>query len=182
MLEIQDQALILVVSAPLFIAGMVMDARQRRIPNLITVSTAALCMLLHLLTGGAEGLMASGKGLLIGLLILMPFYVFHMVGAGDIKFLASLGAFLGSGLILQATAVGVLLAGLCSLFIMLRQDRGIAAQRWALIMTKVSSMKTLNSDFASHNVLAETHKSMPYGVYLGIAALGTSLYQIYSMM
>lgn len=182
MLELREQVLILVVGAPLLIAGMVTDARHRRIPNLITVSAAVLCMLLHTVVGGVDGLINSAAGMVIGLLVLMPFYVFRMVGAGDIKFLASLGAYLGMGLILQATLVGVLLAGLSSLVSILMQDRSVAGQRWALIMAKMSSVKMLNSDFASHNDLAQTHKSMPYGAYLGVAALGTGLYQIYALM
>ena len=178
MYRLELQLLFLVVIAPLIIAAMISDAKRCKLPNRIVVCIALLALTLHILIAGLDGLISAGLGMIIGFCALLPFYLIGMLGAGDIKFLGALGAFLGYQWILQATAAGVLLAGLCALIIILRQKREMAAERWALISAKVASLRMLTSDVASYKALAATHKSLPYGVYLGLAALGTSFYQI----
>lgn len=175
------ELLILMLIAPFIVAAMICDARHHRLPNKLTVTIALMGLGLNGLLGGSSGLVSAFLGLLIGFFVLMPFYLFRMLGAGDIKLLGALGAFLGYEWILQATAVGVILAGACSVVILLRRKREEAVGRWALVTAKLSSLKMLNSDFASHDSLATSGAAIPYGVYLGIAALGVNMYQIYTL-
>ena len=179
------QSLILAVVSPFIITAMICDARHRKLPNRLTVPIALLGLVLNTAFGGLglDGGLGSLLGMLIGFFVLLPFYLFRMLGAGDIKFLASLGAFLGYKLILYATAAGVILAGICSLAILLigRRAEG-AGNRWAMVTAKLSSFRMLNSDFASHDSLAGARAAIPYGVYLGFAAMATSAYQVYALL
>lgn len=175
------ELLILMLIAPFIVAAMICDARHRKLPNRLTVAIALMGLGLNGLLGGFSGLGSAFLGLLIGFFVLMPFYLFRMLGAGDIKLLGALGAFLGHQWILQATAAGVLLAGVCSAVILLRRKREETAGRWALVTAKLSSLKMLNSDFASHDSLATSRAAIPYGVYLGLAAMGVNMYQIYTL-
>jgi len=96
------------------------DVRARRIPNAIVFPGALAALALHALlpagTGlfgtpmGGLGLASALGGLALGLAVLMPMYVFRLMGAGDVKLLAMAGAFVGAGQV-PALALATLLAG-----------------------------------------------------------------------
>lgn len=73
----------------------VTDVRARRIPNVLTFGAAALGLIAHALTGGVTGAGTSLAGWLTGLVMFLPFFVLGGMGAGDVKLLAALGAWLG---------------------------------------------------------------------------------------
>jgi len=85
--------------APLIIAlavAAVIDARQRRIPNWLTFSLlgAGLCRSAFF---GAAALGHAGLGVLVGGAIPLIMYALSAVGAGDVKLLSAIGAWVGPG-------------------------------------------------------------------------------------
>ncbi len=78
------------------------DLWRQRIPNALTFGAAAAALVAASIDGGASGLASSGAGLLVGLLVFLPLYALGGMGAGDIKLLAALGAWLGAATILHA--------------------------------------------------------------------------------
>ncbi len=85
----------------------VFDLRQRRIPNVLTLGTAALGVTMQFTFEGMTGVFTAITGLGVGLMILMPGYLLRTTGAGDVKLMAAAGPFLGP--------FWVLLAGLASI-------------------------------------------------------------------
>jgi len=92
------------------------DTATQRIPNLLTVSGAVVGLVLNFSRGGTSGVLMGGAGLLTGLAIFLPFYLARGFGAGDVKAMGAVGAFLGpTGVLLAAAwtlvagAVGALL-------------------------------------------------------------------------
>lgn len=83
----------------LVIAGLacVSDLRTRRIPNVLTFGAAAAALLFHFATGGVDGGVASISGWVVGLALLLAPYALGSMGAGDVKLLGALGAWLGPG-------------------------------------------------------------------------------------
>lgn len=73
------------------------DARTRRIPNYLTFGTALAGLLFQGIFQGWSGLVEGGTGLLTGFGLLFLPYVLGGMGAGDVKALAALGAWLGPG-------------------------------------------------------------------------------------
>lgn len=71
------------------------DLRGRRIPNAVTFGGAALAILAALLTRGPSGLLESVAGWLVGCAVFFPFFALGGLGAGDVKLLAAIGAWLG---------------------------------------------------------------------------------------
>jgi prepilin peptidase CpaA len=71
------------------------DIRTRRIPNLLTFGGAAVALGYALVTGGWAGLGISALGWLAGAALFLPFFVLGGMGAGDVKLVACLGAWLG---------------------------------------------------------------------------------------
>jgi prepilin peptidase CpaA len=90
------------------------DLAERRIPNLLVLAAALTALVLAWGIGGPVGAVWSLAGFAGGLGVLLVPFATGLVGGGDAKFFAAVGAFLGPSLMLRAflfgTALGVPLA------------------------------------------------------------------------
>lgn len=77
------------------VVASVSDLRTRRIPNALTFGAAALGLVFHVVSGGMSGFGLSLAGLATGLAIFFPVFALGGLGAGDVKLLACIGAWLG---------------------------------------------------------------------------------------
>lgn len=77
------------------IAACVPDIRSRRIPNALTFGAALTAVGFHVATGGWSGLLASVSGWIVGAALFFPFFALRGMGAGDVKLMAAVGAWLG---------------------------------------------------------------------------------------
>ena len=84
------------------VAASAFDLYSRRIPNTLTFGAAATALVVAAAAGGASGLGASFSGLAIGFALWFPIYFLGGIGAGDVKLMAAIGAWLGPGLALYA--------------------------------------------------------------------------------
>jgi prepilin peptidase CpaA len=71
------------------------DLRTRRIPNYLTLGTAVAGLAYNFMGQGLEGLVNGILGMLLGFAFLILPYLWGGMGAGDVKALAALGAWLG---------------------------------------------------------------------------------------
>jgi prepilin peptidase CpaA len=114
----------------------VIDLGSRRIPNLLTVSAAALGLTMNLALAGANGAVSSVGGLLVGLGAFLPFYLTRGIGAGDVKAMAAIGAFLGPQGALLAAAWSLVASAISAVILVLAMGGYTAlralAQRFAL--------------------------------------------------
>ena len=83
------------VAVAIAIVAAIWDLKTRRIPNLLTFGAALLAVAVHGYTGGLTGAGWGLAGWLIGVAFFLPFFVLGGMGAGDVKLLAALGAWLG---------------------------------------------------------------------------------------
>lgn len=159
--------------------AVVHDMRARRIPNLLVLLGIALAVSLHTVALGTGSASLAGRawwsplaGLLTGLATLMPLYLLRATGAGDVKLMGMVGAFIGTQPVLTATFYTFLAGGLLSLAFMLRP--GVARQ--ALV-----NMRFLLSDWVlrTHTgqglrlaPLKSTAARLPYAIAI---ALGTGV-------
>lgn len=84
-----------IVALALAAAAAATDLRSARIPNLLTFGAAGLGLAFHAAMPGGQGLTASLIGLATGLAVFFPFFALGAMGAGDVKLMAALGAWLG---------------------------------------------------------------------------------------
>jgi len=91
------------------------DLRHRRLPNALTFA-AALAGLGSWAILGASPLGASGMSMLAGsgiaLLLTVPGYLLHKLGAGDVKLLVAVALLGGVAATLVSFVVGALIAGI----------------------------------------------------------------------
>jgi prepilin peptidase CpaA len=112
-------ALVIVAS----IAATVVDVRQRRVPNVLTMGLASVGLLLAMSGRGAVGIGGSLGGLALGLALLLPAHVFGATGAGDVKLLAAFGALLGPADVFDAFLRAAILGGVMALTVALWRGR-----------------------------------------------------------
>ena len=91
------------------------DFRSRRIPNALTLTAILVALVAHAITGGVHGLAQAGLGMLVGGGILLPGWLMGWMGAGDVKLMAAVGAWLAWPASLTATLVSLIAGGVFAL-------------------------------------------------------------------
>lgn len=86
------------------------DLRTRRIPNGITIPAAFGGIVFHCVVPGAWGFSVAATGLLVGFALLLLPHFLGGGGMGDVKLLAALGAWMGSGLLLVTFTTSIFAA------------------------------------------------------------------------
>lgn len=77
------------------------DAAMQRIPNWTSLLIVLLGLGWNTFFTEGLGIRDSGLGLLAGLLMMMPSYVFGGMGAGDVKLIAAIGSVVGINQVLD---------------------------------------------------------------------------------
>ncbi|HBR05569.1 MAG TPA: prepilin peptidase [Desulfovibrio sp.] len=108
-----------IVCAILSVA-VVTDLWARKIPNLLTLPAMLAGLAWHGLTRGLDGLAFAAAGLALGLAVMLVPYLMRVMGGGDVKLMAAVGAWLGAGDTFTAFLFTCLAGGLYSLFMLLR--------------------------------------------------------------
>lgn len=148
------------------------DLRHHKVPNWLNLFLIISGLTAQAIFNGWAGLGAGLLGMLLGFGLLIIPWLMHAMGAGDVKLMAGIGAWLGPKLTFQSFCVGAVLAGIIAIVMILATRRLLQTYcNLGLIMTKLKSFKTAFSEFGSVKVLQSTSQLLPYGVPLSIGAL-----------
>lgn len=111
------------------------DVRTRRIPNWLTFPAAALGLAAATVAHGGPGTVASVAGFLIGLALFFPLFALKGLGAGDVKLMGALGAWLGSSVVLGVAFYTTLAGGVLALGLIVKHRHGRQTLRnlWLLL-------------------------------------------------
>jgi len=144
----------------LVVLAAIMDVRSQRIPNYLTLSGCGIGFMYHVLASGKSGLMFSFAGLVLGMCLLLLFYLLGGMGAGDVKLMGAIGALLGWEGVLRAFLFSALIGGLYSIATMAKAHvlREFLKNIWGtlkgLIFTQTISYVSLNRPLKLHYGLA----------------------------
>lgn len=158
------------------------DVRTRRIPNRLVLAGLPAGLFLNTVLpagaglfsdpAGAIGLLASLAGAAVGLATLLPLYAMGAMGAGDVKLMAMIGAFLGPQSVIGAALLSLLAGGVLALAVacwtgtlarVLRDTRALLAHTIARTATGAS---------AATGKPAESSAKLAYAIAIGA---GTAL-------
>jgi prepilin peptidase CpaA len=150
------------------------DVAEKRIPNWLTYTGAALGFGLGVTLGGWGGLADAGLGFLVGFLPLLLMYAGGGLGAGDVKLMGAVGSLLGMTATINALLACFIAGGFFAAIILLWQGR-----LFALLKYLVSRMWSLVYRPHVPEPLPEYKDSFPFGVaiaagvYITLAAVVT---------
>jgi prepilin peptidase CpaA len=100
------------------------DLATRRIPNRLLLAGVLGALVLNLLSAAPlAACLWSLAGAGTGLLVFLPLYLLRGMAAGDVKFMAAVGAFGAPAVTLQIALVAVLAGGALSLAVVLARGR-----------------------------------------------------------
>lgn len=95
------------------------DLHSRRIPNALTFGGAGTALIYTFATSGLSAAAMSLSGWALGLVIFLPFLLLRGLGAGDVKLMACLGAWLGPGLVVYAALYAAVAGGVMAIAVAL---------------------------------------------------------------
>ncbi|MCB4790996.1 MAG: A24 family peptidase [Elusimicrobia bacterium] len=99
------------------------DIRFRKIFNYTVLSSSILGFGLNFYFFGIKGLETSFYGFIAGFSFLFVFYLLKGVGAGDVKFMAAVGALKGMKFVLIGGLYGALAGGTAAIFVLITKKR-----------------------------------------------------------
>jgi prepilin peptidase CpaA len=100
------------------------DAKSFRIPNAIIVTGVTLGIALNSFVPAGLGFSSAAIGMLLGLIGLFPLYLLRIWGAGDVKLMAVVGAFLGATGLLGSLLVSMVAGGILAILVALQRRTG----------------------------------------------------------
>lgn len=98
------------------------DIKSRRIPNwlvLVGLIASFIFQTLFNSSGSFSGFKAWGLGLLVGFGLFLPLYLLRSMGAGDVKLMAMVGAFIGPMAALEVVLTTLIVGGVLALAVAL---------------------------------------------------------------
>jgi len=152
------------------VACCVVDARTRRIPNVLSATAMLAGLGLNAAYFGVNGLAVSVAGMLAAAAVLLPTFALGGIGAGDVKMMGAIGALLGAQIALAALGLGMILGGLIMLAHLARRGRlrEKLGATWAMVAAAslARSVEPLRAPAADPDAVA-----LPYSVPLGLGTV-----------
>jgi prepilin peptidase CpaA len=152
----------------LLLAAAWSDMRTRRIPNMLTMTGLAVALGLRALVG-ADAIIDGLLGMLLALVLTLPFLMLGVMGGGDAKLLLAIGGFMGprhflwAGVLIAIVGgiMGTIDAGRRGALLPVLYNCGQILKHWATL-----GRHGANRSFASVGAL-----TIPYGVAIAAGAL-----------
>ena len=154
------------------VAGCAHDLYDRRIPNYLTFGSALLAFAFGLVNGGWSGLSVALGGWILGVALFLPFFALRGMGAGDVKLLAALGAWIGPAVLLSLTFYTAIAGGVLALLVVLWQRKlsSTFGNIWLLLCHwRVAGVRPL----AQVSLENQDTPRLAYGVPIAVGAMVT---------
>lgn len=164
------------VTITLVVAAFI-DGYKLKVPNWLTFPLITSGWVISTISYGWVGLGWSLAGTAVGLALLLPAYAIGGMGAGDVKLLAGVGAWVGSTVTLYAFCVSAIIGGLIAIVMVLY--RRAWSRHYYQFLTIWHEMVTIRDPEQLAAIAAERKSTMlllPYGIPLAIGTIGYFAY------
>jgi prepilin peptidase CpaA len=166
-----DIAAAITLLAALAIA-VITDLRSQRIPNWLTFPLMLSGLVAHAVANGLDGLLFALAGFGLGLGVMLVPFLLGMMGAGDVKLMAGVGAWLGASTAFAAFIFTCLVGGVYALVVLLRHMdhlKAVLANFRASVFILLSSHRFEYVPVKSERVLPR----LCYGVAIAAGTLAS---------
>lgn len=164
--------------------GVLWDLSERRIPNAVTFSMIVGGLAFHFVDQGIAGGLEAVSGAVVGMALLLPVYAMSGMGAGDVKFLGGVGAYLGwKGVFVTFVYMGIF-GGIYAIFLLLlnrEYARNLLSRMYSGLKSVLLTRKISYAGVSGQGNVPVLCYGLPIGLgalaclaepYLGITLLG----------
>ncbi|MEM8678473.1 MAG: A24 family peptidase [Planctomycetota bacterium] len=165
------------VTVTLIVAA-VIDGIKLKVPNWLTFPFIISGWVYSYCVMGWEGLGISLLGTVVGMALLLPAYAIGGMGAGDVKLLAGVGAWMHSMTTVWAFAWTVVIGAVMAVLMVLYRNafKKHASQFWFIL----NEIFTVRNPEKLAEIAAERKPTMmllPYGIPIAIGSIGYFCWQ-----
>lgn len=154
------------------IVAAVIDGWKLKVPNWLTFPFVLCGWAYGLAFLGWDGLGWSLAGTAVGLALLMPAYAIGGMGAGDVKLLAGVGAWMGVSTTFRAFCVSVIVGAVIAMaMVLLAKQWRHHCRQFIAILNEILTIRDPNR---LSQLAAERKSSMrllPYGIPIAIGSI-----------
>lgn len=164
------------VSIILIVAAYI-DGKQLRVPNWITYPMVLSGLAYCTWVGGLSGFGMGLVGMAVGLLCLLPLYAVGGMGAGDVKLMAGVGAWLGWKVTIYAFGVSTVVGAAMAVIMVLRKKD--VMKHAVNVMVILNEWKTVKDPWKLSKIAADRKPTMmllPYGIPICIGSIAFFFY------
>jgi prepilin peptidase CpaA len=148
------------------------DLAQRRIPNRLLLVGLIVAVPLHMLSGSLLTMLATMfAGATVGLILFLPMYVLGAMAAGDVKLMATVGAFTGPLLVFQIALATYCIGGVLALAIVLALRRASVAFANVGAVMRPLMMRLRGVPLVTEPMPHPSVGGMPYAVAITLGTL-----------
>ena len=138
------------------------EVRNRRIPNWLTLGGMALGLGSAFIENWLTGAWESCLGLMIGGGVFLPFCLLGVVGGGDMKLMAAVGAIVGYPMVLRVLTDTCIAGGLLA----------VAIMAWkGVLLTMLANVFRIIFGMARRRQGLANPPMVPYGVAIAVGTL-----------
>lgn len=160
------------------------DILTYKVHNMLTLPLLASGVLYHAVTGGLPGITASLTGALFGFGVLVVFCLMGGMGAGDVKLMAAIGAWLGLSLTFYVFIVSSIAAGVYALVLIV--FRKSSQNTWTSLLIMWYRLKAITRHLAVEGDQVEIAvtqptrrlQCIPFAAMIALGILGTLGWQL----
>ena len=128
----------IVLASAVMLAGVADDLRSRKFHNWLFLTCVGLGLVAVIAIDGISGLHLSLLGFLLGFVVLLPFVLLKMIGAGDMKLLAAFGLIAGTAAVLPVILYGFVWGAIFGVFRVVGngQGRSLVNNLFSIVMLR----------------------------------------------
>jgi len=163
------------------IVAAVTDIRNFKVYNILTLPLLITGLIFHAATEGLAGVSSSLLGALFGFAALVIVYVMGGMGAGDVKLMAGVGAWLGLPLTSYVLIASSLAAGIVAVWLMIL-NRGVH-ETWINLQVLALRVSSLGRYLSSEDRLESEMKRrdhrrrlIPFAAMIALGVVATYLW------
>ncbi len=153
------------------------DGKELRVPNWITFPMVLSGIAFNVWMSGLSGLGAALLGTVVGLASLLPLYSVGGMGAGDVKLMAGMGAWLGPVVTFYAFCVSVIVGAIMAVCMVLYRNGW--DKHYGQFLMIAAEWLTIKNPKELSRIAAERKPTMmllPYGIPICIGSIAYFCY------